>query len=282
MPSEDRTDQKMESYALRDQRLLDLIEAKKIGLPDNELLAQAYRRRGDLAAASAEYERLRASGNASPGVELFHAVFNRKSAPARMPETEFAPAPFVQFDDFFDLASNRFLLDYAISKQGIFRPTELQNADQYGDPNRATLVTYDVGDPGEAMRALVRENVPLICDYLNMAPIDIKFIQLKMASYSHGDFFKAHQDNGLSQPDRRISFVYYFHREPKPYQGGDLLLYDSRFSPRAYVRSRFTRIIPRNNSIVFFPSEYFHEVSTVDTDARDFRASRFTLAGHIG
>lgn len=265
----------------RDQRLLELIEARKIAPPDNELLADIYRRRGDLAAAAAEYGRLHGQKPGAHRIDLLHAIFNRGNAPPRLPQSEFAPAPFVQFDGFFEPSLNKHLLDYAISRQGIFRPTELQSADQY-EKQRSTLVTYDVGAPGETMRAAVRERLPLLCERLGMPVFDIDFIQLKIAAYADGDFFKAHQDNGLSQPGRRISFVYYFHQEPKPYRGGDLLLYDSRFSPRAYVRSLFTRIVPQNDSIVFFPSEYFHEVLPVQIATQDFSSSRFTMAGHIG
>ena len=272
----------MSNNEWQDQRIVDLIAANKIHPPNNEVLANIYRRRGDLAAAATEYDRLHAIGNTAPAVELFRAIFNQRSAPARMPEVDFAPARFVQFDDFFDRASNQNLLDRAISTQAIFTTTELGKASEYGKGHRTNLVTYDMGDFGQAMRALVSERLPLVCERLNMGAIDIKFIHLKIAAYLDGDYFKAHQDNKLNHPDRLISFVYYFHREPKPYTGGDLLLYDSRFDPPAYVRTLYTRVIPRNNSIIFFPSEFFHEVAPVATDSADFGASRFTMAGHIG
>ena len=281
MRPEDAVNRALLSPQVRDQRLLELIEAHKIARPENEVLADIYRRRGDLSAASAEYRRLHDKNPAVKRIALLRAVFHSENVPGYLPQADFAPAPFVQFDSFFDPALNRDILDYAISRQSVFRPTELQQADQY-EKQRSTLVTYDVGAPGEAMRAAVRKQLPLLCERMNKPAFDIEFIQLKIAAYSNGDFFKAHQDNGLSQPGRRISFVYYFHQEPKPYQGGDLLLYDSRFSPRAYVRSQFTRIVPHNNSIVFFPSEYFHEVLPVATATQDFTCSRFTMAGHIG
>ena len=281
MTAVEKLPQKSVSPALRDQRILELIEAGKIRRPDNEVLADIYRRRGDLVAAAAEYRRLLDILPGSHRLDLLHAIFNRSPLPPRLPEAEFAPAPFVQFDDFFSPELNRQSLAYAISKRDAFRPTELQAADQY-EKQRSTLVTYDVGAPGEAMRAAVREQLVWLCARLNMPVFEIEFIQLKIAAYSTGDFFKAHQDNGLSHPGRRISFVYYFHQEPKPYQGGDLLLYESRFSPRAHVRSVFTRIVPENNAIVFFPSEYFHEVLPVQTLMQNFSSIRFTLAGHIG
>lgn len=282
MPDKDTIARQAPSYEMRDQRLLELIEAGKIRKPDNEILANIYRRRGDLNACAAEYERLDAIGHRSPGVALFHAVFSEKSPIQRLPETYFSPAPFVQFDDLFEHETNQRLLNDAISKQSIFKPTELEGSDKNDVPYRVNLITYQLGTSGDTMRSSVREHLPLVCNRLSIPTFDIKFIHLKIAAYSNGDYFKVHQDNGLNYLDRKISFIYYFNQVPKPYKGGDLLLYDSRFSPRAYVSSLFTRIIPRSNCIIFFPSEYFHEVSPVENDAQDFSASRFTMAGHIG
>lgn len=264
----------------QDQRILELIAAGKLALPKSEALAHIHRRRGDLAAARAEYERLHCMGNRAPGVEQFHAVFGERAVPPRQPAIDFAPAPFVQFDDFLGPQQNQALYEYAVARQSIFHPTEVQSADLY-EKQRQNLVTYEVGPAGALMRERIADKLPCICQRLNMAAIAIEFIQLKIGAYLGGDFFKAHQDNGENHPNRLISFVYYFNREPKPYRGGDLLLYDSRFSPRAYVRTVFTRIIPRNDSIIFFPSEYFHEVTPIETDTQDFASSRFTLAGHV-
>lgn len=264
----------------QDQRILELIGAGKLALPQSEALAHIHRRRGDLAAARAEYDRLHGLGNPAPGVAQFHAVFGGRAVPPRQSTTAFVPAPFVQFDDFLGPQQNQALYHDTLARQPLFHPTEVQSADLY-EKQRQNLVTYEVGPAGELMRERIAQELPGICHRLNMAAIAIRFIQLKLGAYQGGDFFKAHQDNGENHPDRLISFVYYFNREPKPYRGGDLLLYDSRFSPRAYVRTVFTRIIPRNNSIVFFPSEYFHEVTPIETDTQDFASSRFTLAGHV-
>ncbi len=264
----------------QDQRILALIDSGKLPLPQSEALAHIHRRRGDLVAAKAEYDRLHGIGNPAPGVAHFHAVFGEQAVPPRQPTTDFVPAPFVQFNDFLGPQQNQALYEYALARQHLFHPTELQSADLY-EKQRQNLVTYEVGPAGALMRERIAEELPGICQRLNMAAIAIRFVQLKLGAYLGGDFFKAHQDNGENHPDRLISFVYYFNREPKPYRGGDLLLYDSRFSPRAYVRTVFTRIIPRNNSIVFFPSEYFHEVTPIETDTQDFASSRFTLAGHV-
>ncbi len=268
--------------AAQDRRLLALINAGKLARPDNELLANMYRRRGDLVAAFAECDRLQTGGIATPTVHLFQAIGALRRAPAPPPPSAFAAAPFVIVDQFLDPALNRAALDDAVARQAVFTDTALQHDATYAEAQRATRVTFEVGDAGAVLRARVADQLPLLCERLNMPLFDIRFIQLKIAAYGNGDFFKVHQDNGVKHPERRISFVYYFNEEPKRYAGGDLLLYDSRFSPRAYVSSLFTRFIPRNNSLIAFPSEYFHEVTAVTTADAAFRSSRFTLAGHIG
>ncbi len=273
---------KMAMSIRRDQRLLRLLDAHRLALPDSDLLGNIYRRQGALGAASAEFVRLHANGKGSPTGAIFRAMSQRVRGPARMPESEFAAAPFAILEQFLGSDANQGLLTDAIAKRNQFRPTELQNSDQYGRAQRTNLVTYDLGAWGDSMRALVNEQLALVCERLNMPLFTSAFIQLKIAAYLNGDYFNAHQDNGKDQRDRKISFVYYFNQQPKPYTGGDLLLYDSRFAPRAYVRSLYTRVIPQNDSIIFFPSEYFHEVTPVTTRDPAFAASRFTIAGHIG
>jgi SM-20-related protein len=272
----------VDAYTLLDQRLLERIASHQIAMPGNELLGNIYRRQGDLVSASVEYERLKNNNISGSGrVDFFNAVFNQKKIPARGSAADFAPAPFVQFGDFLDQASNLSLLDGAIAKENTFNRAGSYNTDIAHVNHRVNLMNVEVGQPGESLRAAVLNKLALICDGLGLPVIGIKSWELKITAYLDGHFFKAHQDKEGRHADRQISFVYFFHQEPKPYEGGELLLHDSRFSPRAYHRSLFTRIIPRNNSVVFFPSEYFHQVLPVQTQDRDFRSSRFTMTGHI-
>jgi hypothetical protein len=242
--------------------------------------ADALRRAGDLAAAAAAYAALPADGAVTSSVAILAAALNGADFPGHLPKDTFAPAPFVLLDDYLDEGTHQGLLAHALSDARTYIPTELERTPG-GDSFRTGLVTFDLGPFGELIRARVQAQLPRLCARLGLVPFEAAHIQLKIAAYGSGDHFKAHQDNGERHPDRKISFVYYFHREPKPYEGGDLLLYDSRFAPRAFLRTRYTRIIPRNNQVVFFPSEYFHEVEPIISGGADFRGSRFTIAGHI-
>lgn len=92
-----------------------------------------------------------------------------------------------------------------------------------------------------------------------------------------------HNDNGSSETqNRELTYVYYFYREPKPFSGGELLLYDSKIENNYYVQAdSFKTVEPRNNSIVFFPSRYLHEVKLVSCPSKAFADSRFTINGWI-
>ncbi len=71
-------------------------------------------------------------------------------------------------------------------------------------------------------------------------------------------------------------------QEPKAFSGGELLLYNSKIENNLYVNAEsFTKIEPRNNSIVFFLSRCMHEVLPVNCKSKAFADSRFTINGWV-
>lgn len=114
-----------------------------------------------------------------------------------------------------------------------------------------------------------------ICDHLHIDKFDrADALEIYLTAHGHGDFFKPHIDNGTHPITRRvISFVYYFHKEPKPYTGGQLLFLQNQ--PRPLV------IETENNSIVFFDSSLVHAVHPVNCAEIAFENSRFTMNGWI-
>ena len=80
---------------------------------------------------------------------------------------------------------------------------------------------------------------------------------------------------------RKIAFVYFFHRRPRRFSGGDLLLYDTDVDADAYVSGAFSRIAPLRNSIVFFPSACWHQVTPAQYGTDDFEDGRWVVNGHV-
>ena len=107
-----------------------------------------------------------------------------------------------------------------------------------------------------------------------------------MSAFLRGGFLAKHSDNRPRFHNRRLSFVYYFHRQPRPFSGGELLLHDAD-------GRGFTRIEPQHNSIVFFPPECVHEIVAVESGGAseggqedrpshgDFGNARFTIQGWL-
>lgn len=98
----------------------------------------------------------------------------------------------------------------------------------------------------------------------------------------------AHGRDGTSVPrvdadtpqasGRRISCVYYFHQTPKRFSGGELTLYDTWITSTGSTGAgTSTTLEPVDNSLVFFPSDAFHEVCPVHPETDAFADSSFAI-----
>jgi Rps23 Pro-64 3,4-dihydroxylase Tpa1-like proline 4-hydroxylase len=98
-----------------------------------------------------------------------------------------------------------------------------------------------------------------------------------------GDFFRVHSDNhSAGVRSRAVTFVYYFYREPKPFQGGELQLWGTRYDGDSPIAEGDPETIsPAQNQVIFFPSDYLHEVRPVNSASGEFADSRFTVNGWL-
>ena len=128
----------------------------------------------------------------------------------------------------------------------------------------------------------VRSLVPEVLERLRMDGIGRCSIEMSMRAYLDGGFYRAHRDNqSKSHRQRKLSFVYFLHREPRRFSGGDLLLHDTDTDAGSYSPGKFSRIVPLRNSIVFFPCGYFHQVTPVQCGTDDFGDGRWAVNGHV-
>jgi len=117
---------------------------------------------------------------------------------------------------------------------------------------------------------------------LGVEPFEIEGGDLQLTIHRHGDFYRTHRDSGDGDvtSHRRVTFVYYFHRQPRRFSGGDLLLYDTDVERDKWLE-KYTRLDVRHNSILYFPSEYYHQVMPVVCETGDVEDGRLTLNGWI-
>ena len=97
-------------------------------------------------------------------------------------------------------------------------------------------------------------------------------IELQITAHSDGDYFKRHTDNGCEQTSQRlVTYVYYYTLDDQQrFTGGELILE----TPKGV----FT-IPPTHNTIVLFPSSWWHEVHPIFIPSMAWEDSRFSVTG---
>ncbi|MBD2742707.1 2OG-Fe(II) oxygenase [Coleofasciculus sp. FACHB-1120] len=190
------------------------------------------------------------------------------------------PSEYVQIDNFLTLEEKNRLLNHVWQQESNFVSTSTStNEVDY----RRSMVLYYFPEFSELVVNRIKAILPNVFRKLGIPSFRVSDIESQLTSHNDGNYFKIHNDNGSPETaTRELTYVYYFYREPKPFSGGELLIYDSKVENNFYVQSdSFKTIEPRNNSIVFFLSRYLHEVLPVICPSKAFADSRFTINGWV-
>ena len=191
--------------------------------------------------------------------------------------------------DFLPKRELHALRKYVLDHEGDFTPSTVisEGPDSASDPSyRKSLVLYNLGEYTSVIQDRLLNLLPNVLTAFNREAFPISNVDIQVTASNDGDFFKVHQDNSSEDPvdihRREISFVYYFHTEPKAFTGGQLKLYNSENGEvQAAKKKTAQTITPRQNALVLFPSSYDHEVLPVRCPSRKFVSSRFTVNGWI-
>ena len=178
------------------------------------------------------------------------------------------------------------VLSYAIENEGNFEI--LLVADNHldgsqsgvrADALRSQSGMLQVPEIREILEAPVRAALPRIVPALGMAPFEIRDIQFSLSATGDGGFGKPHRDD--INTSARISLLYYFHSNPKRFEGGDLMLYDRLEDPNGWDLSRSTRLVHTDNTLIAFPCSAMHEITRVSGESGEFRHARFAVAAFV-
>ena len=192
------------------------------------------------------------------------------------------PVPFVRIENFLTPAEQGQVLDSALAKRSAFAPGKVGAGAKRGmqPAKRVGLVAG-----GEACADIagwfvrkLREALPGALSRLRLDPALPAQINLQMTAFANGGYSRPHQDPSPKEYRSQTPLcIYYFHRQPKAFQGGDLLLYDTDVNAGRYDLSAFSRIEPMDNSILIYPRVWFHEVTSVQCAEGGFADGRFAL-----
>ena len=254
-------------------------------------LAETHRRQGNFAAARSLYQRLRGRGPESHKAAWLHATLSGNGPPEPVPRGMW-PAPFVWMTNFLTPGECDRLLALAIEDREHFNPSDAgvsprggDGEQSSGDPLARITLQADYRCSQSFMPRFlpkIRSLAPDILARLRMECLSRCGIEAYVRGYLTGGFFAAHYDDQLDRHRRRkLNFVYFFHRQPRRFSGGDLLLYDTDVDAEAFSQENFSRIVPLRNSIIFFPSRCWHSVTPVQCETDDFGDGRWVVNGHV-
>jgi Rps23 Pro-64 3,4-dihydroxylase Tpa1-like proline 4-hydroxylase len=149
--------------------------------------------------------------------------------------------------------------------------------------HRRSRVLMDLSQYEALMLARIKTVLPDVLEQLGMPEFDISAVEMQITASNDGDFFHFHSDNGEDRvASRHLTFVYFFHREPRQFEGGELRLHDAHLEHGKYVSDgSYQSVTPQQNQIVFFPCELLHEITPVECGSQLFADSRFTLNGWL-
>lgn len=149
--------------------------------------------------------------------------------------------------------------------------------------HRRSRVLMDLQEYQDLIVNRIKSVLPQVLSRLGMEEFDISAVEAQMTASNDGDFFRFHSDNSSDRvASRSLTFVYFFHREPRQFEGGELRLHDARLEEERYVsQGTYQTIVPEQNQIVFFPCELLHEITPVKCPSGLFADSRFTLNGWL-
>jgi SM-20-related protein len=197
------------------------------------------------------------------------------------------PAQCVVLDEFLAPQEVEDLIRFTLEHEADFGASEVVSPTADGGivnyEHRRSRVLMDMAQHQDLMLERIKAVLPQILDKLGMEEFSIAGVEAQITASNDGDFFHFHSDNGSDRvASRYLTFVYFFHREPRQFEGGELRIHDARLEDGAYVGAgSYQTIVPQQNQIVFFPCQLLHEITPVNCASEQFADSRFTLNGWL-
>ena len=194
--------------------------------------------------------------------------------------TEIGKFKFLIIDDFMPGSFVSDLLEYSLQHQASFVPTQVKHKghDHTSYDKRISQVcSIGLGPFEEAFSGAIQGHLAQFFQALGVPPFAIACTELELVAHGDGGMFVPHLDTATDAHGRGdstvrvLSAVYYFHRMPKHFTGGELVIHPIRNDAAIEV------LQPVANRLVVFPSFAPHEVRKILCPSKDFADSRFSI-----
>ncbi|MGA8272231.1 MAG: 2OG-Fe(II) oxygenase [Candidatus Sulfotelmatobacter sp.] len=210
-----------------------------------------------------------------------------KGAAAVMEAPRTARAQCVVLDEFLAPKEIEELIRYTLEHEAEFKNSEvISPSGEMGvtdHSHRRSRVLTELGRHEQLILDRIQKVLPAVLEELGVEEFPVTRTEVQVTASNDGDFFRAHCDDAQELiASRRMTFVYFFHREPSQFEGGELRLHDARKNGgQPLSAGSYETIVPQQNQIVFFPCSTLHEITPVRCGARVFADSRFTVNGWL-
>lgn len=187
---------------------------------------------------------------------------------------------YLVIDDFLSPEMAGELLAHAIGSEADFRPTEIMRPTEgYVNPDfrQSLICDSGLGPLKQPFRAALQSRSDEFLAAVGIPRFDIAKIEVQLIAHGDNHFYNAHIDTHrgpghvIERDYRVLTCVYYFHRHPKGFSGGELALHALGDSDEIAL------VEPVDNRLVVFPSFVRHEVRRTQCPSRAFGDSRFAI-----
>lgn len=195
---------------------------------------------------------------------------------AAVQESRIRRPHYVVIDDFLSSAEHTDMLLLAVASEEHF---ETGTVDGNESGYRQNLVIPSFGESAHARLLQNRLLVwyPLLAKTLGARVVPLGAVESQLTAARSRQFYKVHADEGPNCP-REMSCIYYIHRQPRGFAGGELRLYDSiEVDGQKRAAETFESVEPISNRMVVFRSDEFHEAMPVRCPSGEFADSRFAV-----
>ena len=169
------------------------------------------------------------------------------------------------------------LLAYALATEARFAPTKLADhgTGRLDSVVRQSAVLKDLGAFADPLLKKALALQAVLETALDMAHTPPNSMQIEMVAHGDGAFYRPHTDTFTGDEytpggRRRMTMVYYLHRQPRRFTGGRLRMFD-------LAGAETIEIEPVHDSLLVFPSAARHEVETVSCPDGTFADGRFSV-----
>jgi SM-20-related protein len=176
------------------------------------------------------------------------------------------------------------LLDYAIANEALFADSTVSKESAVKHDVRRSRLLTDLGPHRALLEERVANLVPKLIAELRLSPFGATGFEIELVAHEDQAFYKRHIDvfTGAATPpaesagDRLISLVYYIHKSPKQFTGGELRLFP-QIRPSEISEAGAVDLVPEHGVAIAFSSWLPHEVRPISCPSRKFEDSRFAI-----